>query len=309
MNTAGSLATGYDETFDTRPSSVFQEPKIKLEQKLMVGASAGVLGAGLMYPLDMVKVQMQSNANLRGGSLISMTLRTGRNIFMAGGLTGFYRGFGAASVGIAPEKALKLAVNDMAREKLMDGENGTITLRQEIIAGSITGFTQLFVTVPYESVKIRMQMQGPGAHQSARDILLEMGPTGIYRGFGATFLRDVPFCFIFFPLYSNLKSFQKKLMGLNPRDKEPFHIGLTSGIAAGAVSGALVTPADMLKTRIQQGLNGNKTMLAYAHEIASKEGLSALYRGWHTRMIVIAPMYGVVSLAFEIQKRWLSGTL
>lgn len=126
--------------------------------------------------------------------------------------------------------------------------------------------------------------------------------------FVATLVRDVPFCFIFFPLYAYFKSVQVKLFqptSSNQKEKEPFFLGLTSGLLAGGISGALVTPADMLKTRIQDGRAGNEAFLKYGQRVVRAEGFSALYRGWHTRVMIIAPLYGLISLAFELQKNWL----
>lgn len=65
----------------------------------------------------------------------------------------------------------------------------------------------------------------------------------------------------------------------------------------------------MIKTRTQQGFAGEMGFIEYGKEIVKTEGVSALYRGWHTRMLVIAPLYGLVSLAFEVQKRWLTNSL
>lgn len=156
--------------------------------------------------------------------------------------------------------------------------------------------------------------------ESAMSILRSMGPVGMYRGFTATLFRDVPFCLLFFPLYSNVKEFQLKslstgfssshLMENDPpvleNGKEPFHVGLVAGIVAGAISAAAVTPADMLKTRIQQKMNGDLGFFQYARSVMEAEGMSALFKGWQARVMVIAPLYGIVSLAFELQKQWLS---
>jgi hypothetical protein len=300
------------------PKQKFSRPSnpqpIPLSQKFIVGASAGILGTSIIYPIDLMKTQLQSTTGQSFSSTVS-------RVFRAGGL---YRGFSACLIGIAPEKAIKLAVNDGVRDYYI-GQNEaqntskSITLQQEIIAGSSAGFLQLFVTVPYESVKIQMQMANTAtaAHRdSAFTVLKRMGPVGMYRGMTATLLRDVPFCLLFFPLYSNVKELQMKAYQptnqaglLDSHDiikKEPFHVGLVAGIVSGGVSATLVTPADMLKTRIQQKMNGDQRFFEYATQVARKEGMAALFKGWQARVMVIAPLYGIVSLAFEVQKQWLS---
>jgi len=162
------------------------------------------------------------------------------------GIRGLYRGFSTCLVGIAPEKAIKLAVNDVIREFFAAKNpvaSSNIKVHQEIIAGSIAGLLQLVVTVPYEMVKIRLQLQGnipELQRKSAFTIVNELGSTGgVYRGFTATMYRDVPFCIIFFPLYSNIKTLltPSSTLTVNGVLQEPFHIGLLSGMFSGAVAG------------------------------------------------------------------------
>ena len=211
------------------------------------------------------------------------------------------------------EKGIKLAVNDTMRDYFFTkNQVRKIKVHEEIIAGSIAGFLQLIVTVPYEMVKIRLQMQGnvpENQRKNALGIIAELGPLKMYRGLTATMVRDVPFCVLFFPLYSNIKDSLCSFQSTNGAsiNQEPFHIGLLSGMIAGSISGAIVTPADMLKTRIQQGLTDQQSFILYAKDVIQKEGSIALFRGWHTRVLVIAPLYGFVSLAFELQKRFLLG--
>lgn len=48
---------------------------------------------------------------------------------------GLYRGLVPQLIGVAPEKAIKLTVNDLVRDKLTD-KKGNLSLTSEIIAGS-----------------------------------------------------------------------------------------------------------------------------------------------------------------------------
>lgn len=293
---------------------------ISLTHKLVVGATAGIFGTSLIYPLDILKTKLQTNTQRFSWRMFSSTAV---GLVRHGSL---YRGFSACLVGIAPEKAIKLTVNDVMRDIYTCQGARQIQMHQEVFSGSMAGLLQLAVTVPYESVKIKLQMQPEGAKANMVTVLKNMGGLpGLYRGLTATAWRDVPFCFIFFPLYSQVKALQmryiygqdqagEKVLLHLPHQPEPFHVGLVAGIISGAVAAVAVTPADLLKTRIQSGqspdlfaADGRRLgFFEYAKVVVRKEGASALFKGWHTRMLVIAPLYGIVSLAFEIQKTWLS---
>lgn len=273
-------------------------------------------GTSIVYPFDIIKTQLQTMPK-SNQSLLSSTVSAFQNIIKNNGSIGLYRGFSTCLVGIAPEKGIKLAVNDAMRDYFCARNDSTaIQVHQEVLAGCMAGLLQLVVTVPYELVKIRLQLQGNlpiTQRKSAPTIIRELGPTGLYKGFVATLCRDLPFCMLFFPLYSNIKRTlidahylsQSNRMLVPVSVQEPFHVGLLSGIIAGGLAGAFVTPADMLKTRIQLGHSGNKGLVSFAKSVIKSDGFAAFYRGWHTRVLVIAPLYGFVSLAFEVQKRWL----
>lgn len=51
------------------------------------------------------------------------------------GFLGLYRGLVPQLLGVAPEKAIKLTVNDLIRDKLMD-KKGKITFGSEMFAGA-----------------------------------------------------------------------------------------------------------------------------------------------------------------------------
>ncbi len=138
-----------------------------------------------------------------------------------GGVKAFYRGLVPQLVGVAPEKAIKLTVNDLIRSKAMDVETGRITVPWEIIAGGTAGGCQVvsiasaigkslrlpfrgvpqIVTNPLEIIKIRLQLMGElakreGAAASPRGamhVIRSLGLVGLYTGAGACLARDIPF--------------------------------------------------------------------------------------------------------------------
>lgn len=177
-------------------------------------------------------------------------------------------------MGVAPEKAIKLTVNDFVRDKLMD-KNGNLPLLAEIMSGSCAGASQVVFTNPLEIVKIRLQVAGEiagGQKVRAWAVVKELGLFGLYKvssnvesndvktkiyqytywkihwfqGARACLLRDVPFSGIYFPMYAHIKAKFADEGGYNT----PLSL-LCAGAIAGVPAAALVTPADVIKTRLQ----------------------------------------------------------
>lgn len=91
-----------------------------------------------------------------------------------------------------------------------------------MIAGGMAGLCQIIITTPMELLKIQMQDAGRIASQaklagkpvdktSATKIALELfrqkGIFGLYKGIGATTLRDVTFSVVYFPLFATLNQY------------------------------------------------------------------------------------------------------
>lgn len=95
------------------------------------------VGATAVYPIDLVKTRMQ---NQRTGSFIGELMYRNsfdcfKKVIRHEGFFGLYRGLLPQLMGVAPEKAIKLTVNDLIRDKLMD-RNGRLTFGSEVLAGS-----------------------------------------------------------------------------------------------------------------------------------------------------------------------------
>ena len=136
----------------------------------------------------------------------------------------------------------------------------------------------------------------PSTPLSAWATISEMGVRGLYRGTAATWLRDVPFSIVFFPLFANLKA------AFNGNDSM---VGL---FAAGAISGSLsagsVTPCDVIKTRLQVKGSPYTSIGHAATTILREEGPQAFFKGLAPRMVVQAPLFGITLFAFDVLKRW-----
>ena len=144
-------------------------------------------------------------------------------------------------MGIAPEKAIKLTVNDKLRNWFKGDTDRNLLVYEEILAGIGTGLVQVFVTNPYELLKIRIQIQAAegATKKSIGTILKETGVRGLYTGLPATLLRDLPFNAVYFSSYAFFKTSLKDHQGnLSPQGL------ILAGLGAGMMAATIDTPAD-----------------------------------------------------------------
>ncbi|KAK7495609.1 hypothetical protein BaRGS_00013056, partial [Batillaria attramentaria] len=259
--------------------------------RFCLGALAGATGATAVYPIDLVKTRLQ---NQRTGSYVGElmyknSLDCAKKVIRHEGIRGLYRGLAPQLVGVAPEKAIKLTMNDLMRDKLMR-KDGTLPLWAEMVAGGTAGASQVMFTNPLEIVKIRLQVAGEIVGKS--------------RGAKACLLRDIPFSAIYFPAYAHTKKFFADENGYN----SPKTL-LLSATIAGMPAAFLPTPADVIKTRLQvaerAGQTTYKGIIDCCRKITKEEGLAAFWKGGPARVFRSAPQFGVTLLTYELLQRLL----
>ncbi|KDQ63115.1 hypothetical protein JAAARDRAFT_168598 [Jaapia argillacea MUCL 33604] len=300
----------------TKTQSFFHEVAHSV-YNFCLGGAAGAFGATIVYPIDLgnyLPLSMQNQRSTVVGQLLyKNSMDCVQKVFRNEGLRGFYRGLGPQLIGVAPEKAIKLTVNDLVRGRAMDPETGRIKLMWELIAGGTAGGCQVIFTNPLEIVKIRLQIQGEAAKaegavpRGAAHIVRQLGLFGLYKGAGACLLRDIPFSAIYFPAYWHLK-------------KDVFHEGyngkqlsfmetLSAAAIAGMPAAYFTTPADVVKTRLQAEAKAGHTVYkgmadAFA-VIYREEGFKAFFKGGPARILRSSPQFGFTLLAYEYFHKFL----
>lgn len=267
----------------------------------MAGLSVDIL----LYPLDTLKTRLQSSSGF----------------VSSGGFRGVYAGLGSVVVGSAPGGALFFVFYEGVKSTLERrrqegrglfgqrgaGEGGSGF--EHMLAASIGEVAACAVRVPTEVVKQRAQaVQAPSSGAALRQILdlrASRGPIGVwrelYRGWGITVFREVPFTAIQFPLWEALKGWgvRRRLaandgvdggLGVVRQGKKEEATAVESaafGCVSGAVAAAATTPLDVLKTRMM--LAREKTPLVrMAGDILRKEGPSVFFRGIGPRVAWIS---------------------
>jgi solute carrier family 25 aspartate/glutamate transporter 12/13 len=97
----------------------------------------------MVYPIDLVKTRLQNQRSAQPGQrLYKNSIDCFQKVIRNEGVRGLYSGVLPQLVGVAPEKAIKLTVNDLARKMLTD-KNGHIPLWAEMVAGGSAGGCQV----------------------------------------------------------------------------------------------------------------------------------------------------------------------
>lgn len=124
-------------------AQIFQNRNIGLQfmesgYRFLLGSIAGAIGAFAVYPIDLVKTRMQ---NQRSKSYVGEVMYRNswdcfKKVVRHEGILGLYKGLTVQLIGVAPEKAIKLTVNDFIRDKFVQ-YTGDLPLYGEVIAGGM----------------------------------------------------------------------------------------------------------------------------------------------------------------------------
>jgi len=123
---------------------------------------------------------------------------------------------------------------------------------------------------------------------------MELG-FGLYKGAGATWLRDIPFSAIYFSAVAQC-GFVCHSMGLGSAETT-----VVAGLAAGLVASTLTTPADVIKTRVQCE-DGKETVGSMAQKILREDGPGGFFTGIGARVSKIGPAMMINICVYESLK-------
>ncbi|XP_055320498.1 mitochondrial glutamate carrier 1-like [Sitodiplosis mosellana] len=297
---------------ETAAAVEIKTKRFALLPKVINGGIAGIVGITCVFPLDLVKTRLQNQSvGPNGEKLYKSMLDCFRKTYRADGFLGMYRGSAVTVLFVTPEKAVKLVANDFFRHKFAT-KNGKLPVTHQMAAGALAGMFQISVTTPMELLKIQLQdtrkqsvksktIEKPSATKIALELLRKKGIFGQYKGIGATACRDIFFSIIYFPLFATLNQFGPRKS--NRSNDAAFFVSFASGCAAGSLAALSVTPFDVVKTRLQI-LNRAEGEIQYngiidcMRKTLRYEAPTAFFKGGLCRMMVIAPLFGIVQMVY-----------
>ena len=234
---------------------------------VLAGGCASATVDVTIHPLDTLKTRLQAP----------------NGFVAAGGYRGLFRGVLAAALGAIPGGAVFFGTYEFTKHVVTpvdQGDSGGAHFHwwYDAVAATSAATASCLVRTPAAVVTQRMQVGQYHTFIAATSGIAAGGPLAFYRGLGASVARELPFAFIQFPMYEQLK---RLLTPASGEEISPAQ-GAVCGSFSGAVAAAATTPFDTLKTR--QMLGTELGLVALTREIIRKEGLLVLFSGMGPRV-------------------------
>ncbi|KAI1636763.1 mitochondrial carrier domain-containing protein [Biscogniauxia mediterranea] len=287
---------------------------------LLAGGIAGTTVDLSLFPLDTLKTRLQSRAGFfASGGFRGIYRGVGSALVgSAPGAAFFfctYEGVKESLAAARRERALLLSFSSPSpdrgsiiggyggsEEGLLDaeGESWLAPAAEHMLAASLGEVAACAVRVPTEVVKQRAQagLHGGSSAAALGAILArraEIGLAGLwrelYRGWGITVMREVPFTVIQFPLWEALKRWgaARKRDGSTTTTTTTVGAGESAlyGSVSGAVAAGVTTPLDVLKTRVMLSRE-RESVITVLKDLLASHGIRPFFAGIGPRVMWIS---------------------
>lgn len=226
--------------------------------------------------------------------------------FQSEGILGFYSGVSAVVVGSTASSAVYFGTCEFGKSFLSKLEAFPAVLIPPT-AGAMGNIMSSAIMVPKELITQRMQAGAKGrSWQVFAEIIQNDGVMGLYAGYSATLLRNLPAGVLSYSSFEYLKA--AVLQKTKQSYMEPVQ-SVLCGALAGAISASLTTPLDVVKTRLMTQVRGEGVskvaavmydgVSATVKQILKEEGWVGLTRGMGPRVLHSACFSALGYFAFE----------
>ncbi|KAL3697627.1 hypothetical protein R1sor_011703 [Riccia sorocarpa] len=258
---------------------------ISVVDRARIGAIAGGLAGAFTYsflhPLDTVRTKLQARG---AAQLYKGPMEVVVSILKTQGVGGFYSGISAVILGSMLSSAIYFGTCELGKSVLFEMPSFP-PLMVPPVASAVGNIVSSAVLVPRDVITQRMQIGAKGRSWEvfSRTINRE-GVKGLYSGYSAALVRALPSSVLSFTTFEYLKAVW--LNKSKKRSLDPWQ-SVLSGAMAGAISAALTTPLDVVKTRLmtqaRSGVMGNVVVAGSAAALEAEtraKAAAASYRGY-----------------------------
>ncbi|KAH8835909.1 mitochondrial carrier [Flagelloscypha sp. PMI_526] len=271
------------------------------------GGVGGVCAVLVGHPFDLTKTRLQTASPGTYTGAVDVVKKT----LARDGVSGLYRGIVPPLLGVTPIFAVSFWGYDTSKKIILsltpNRKDDNLTIGELATAGLMSAVPTTIVTAPVERAKVLLQVQGQGGseakYKGVGDVLKQLykegGIRSIFRGTGATFIRDGPGTAAYFAAYELTKR------SLTPAGSEiNFGAVIFAGGMAGVAMWSLAIPPDVIKSRIQSAPPGTYNgFLDCAKKTIAQDGAKSLFKGFGPAMARAFPANAATFLGVEACKQ------
>jgi len=263
----GAERRGTSTELQAAPPSKSWKSQMLFHERLIAGSAARGVAQTCLHPIDVARTRLQAK-----GVEMAFTPRT----FIKGIMPQFVLAF--------PAGALQFACYEWAKDRFADLQMAGAF--PEVVCGAIGALGASVIRVPQEVLKQRVQADiYPNALAGLKTVLTTDGPGGLYKGYFATISRDVPWNALSFMFFAQAKSIFKSATGRASTTEESLALGALAGMTAAII----MTPVDVVKTRLMTG-GASGGIAGTFSAILKEEGAATLMKGVVPRCAFLAPL-------------------
>lgn len=280
-------------------AAVAKSPSLNAFDLFLCGLFATAMGDFIMHPVDTIKVTQQ------GAAVASGILKTAQTIFAKGGVLGFYPGVIPYCTADGLSGAIKFAAFELSKIFVEARVPLAYHPLTQFVCAAGAMLACSVVLVPGEVIKTRLQTgMVSSVVQGISQTLQQDGIGGLFAGYYATMLRDVPYTMLELGLYENIKTLIRKVQKRSELTQQE---ELAAAAFTGGFTGFVTTPLDLIKTKLMmQSTTGGgqyKGVIDALTSIYKSGGIKALYVGSSARVAWLLPFTTIYLGIYEVSKR------
>uniref|UniRef100_A0A8D3ATE1 Mitochondrial glutathione transporter SLC25A39 n=1 Tax=Scophthalmus maximus TaxID=52904 RepID=A0A8D3ATE1_SCOMX len=298
-------------------------------QQMLASGTGALLTSVFVTPLDVVKIRLQAQQTpfhqgkcflycnglmdhvyvcqnrtsctswYKTPTHFSGTLDAFVKISRHEGLRSLWSGLPPTLVMAVPATVIYFTCYDQLRDFLRFGL-GFQGNHVPLVAGALARLGAVTVISPLELVRTKMQSRPLSYGElrvCIRSAVARDGLLSLWRGWGPTVLRDVPFSALYWFNYELVKA---RLCEQSGTPQANFSISFTAGAVSGAIAAILTLPFDVC----EMDFTPHRTTSTWhmMKEIWAELGYRGLFSGFLPRVIKVAPACAIMISSYEFGK-------
>lgn len=261
------------------------------------GGLAGAMSTVIVHPLDLMKVQLQTQ---QGKSSLS---RLAKHIYSTAGVSGFYSGISASILRQMTYSTTRFGIYETVKNEC-GGEKNLSFVQKAALAG-VSGASGGLVGAPADMVNVRMQNDSKLPQEQRRNyknaldgiyrVVRNEGPFTLFNGASMAVARATVMTIGQLSFYDQIK---QTLIAWNLAKDTPLtHV--FSSFCAASIATMMTQPLDVMKTRLQNAPKGQFKGIVDCFVYTAKMGPSGFFKGFIPAWVRLAPMTVLMFVCFE----------